>query len=114
MVSFPNWRYNGRCGGLATPEFQRWCRLAKEGPFGSELANTQCGRQTGRPVRFARLLHIVGFAADAANLRVAGIADDPELCGQHDLVALAFNRAPDEFFVLVRPVDVGGIEKMDA
>src|ERR1700686_1207865 len=63
---------------------------------------------------FAGLLHVVGLAADAAVTWVAGIADNPELCGQHDLVALALDRASDELFVLVRPVDVGGVEKIDA
>src|ERR1700693_3098196 len=63
---------------------------------------------------FAGLLHIVGLAADAAVTGVAGIADNPELCGQHEFVALALDRASDEFFVLVRPVNVGGVEKINA
>src|SRR5271169_3858303 len=62
----------------------------------------------------AGLLHIVRLAIDATNLRVARIADNPELCRQHHLVALALDCTSDEFFVFVRPVDVGGIEKVDA
>src|SRR6266403_5008932 len=63
---------------------------------------------------FAGLLHVVGLAVDAAGIGIAGIADNPELCGQHDLVALALDRASDEFFVNVRPVNVSGVEEVNA
>ncbi len=63
---------------------------------------------------FAGLAHIVGLAVHAADARIVGIAHDAELCGQHDLVALAFDGAADEFFILVRAVDVGRVEKRDA
>src|SRR6266849_10637214 len=63
---------------------------------------------------FAGLLHVVGLAADTADVGIARIADNSELCGQHDLVALALDRSSDELFVLVGPVDVGGIEEGDA
>src|SRR5882762_11976233 len=61
----------------------------------------------------AGLLHVIGLTADAADVGIAGIADNSELCGQHDLVALALDRASDEFFILVWPVNVGGVEKID-
>src|SRR5208337_617966 len=62
----------------------------------------------------AGLLDVVGLAADTADTGVRGIAVYPEFCGQHDLAALALDRASDEFFVLVRPVDIGGVQKSDA
>src|ERR1700675_4019824 len=62
---------------------------------------------------FAGLLHVVRLAVDAAGIGIAGIADNSELCGQHDLVALALDRASDELFVLVWPVTVGGRQKID-
>src|ERR1700682_443139 len=62
----------------------------------------------------AGLLHVVGLTADAAGIRIAGITDNPELCSQHDLVALALDRSPDELFVFVWSVDVGRIEKINA
>src|ERR1700676_3610627 len=63
---------------------------------------------------FAGLPHIVGLAADAADVGITGIADNSELCGQHELVALALDRASDELFVLVGPVNISGVEKGDA
>src|ERR1700675_1237252 len=63
---------------------------------------------------FAGLLHVVRLAVDAAGIGIAGIADNSELCGQHDLVPLALDRASDELFVLVRPVNISGVEKGDA
>jgi hypothetical protein len=45
---------------------------------------------------------------------VVWVANDSELGGEHDLVALAFDRLADQFFVLVRSVDVGGVEEVDA
>src|ERR1700675_5173537 len=63
---------------------------------------------------FAGLFHVVGLAAYAADVGIAGIADNSELCGQHEFVALALDRASDEFFILVWSVDVGGIEEVDA
>src|SRR5258708_6129551 len=59
-------------------------------------------------------LHIVWLAVDAAGIGIAGIADNSELCGQHDLIALALDRASDEFFILVWPVNVGGVEEVNA
>src|SRR6267378_5397744 len=59
-------------------------------------------------------LHIVGLAVDAAGIGIAGIADNSKLCGQHDLVALALDRASNEFFILVGPVDVSGVEEVNA
>src|SRR6266851_1336315 len=63
---------------------------------------------------FTGLLHVVGLAADAADVGIGGIADNSKFCGQHDLVAFALDRASDEFFVLEGPVNVSGIEKIDA
>ena len=57
---------------------------------------------------------VVRFAADAAHRGVCGIADDPELGGQHDLIAFAFDRPAHQLFIDVWPVDVGGVEEVDA
>jgi hypothetical protein len=62
----------------------------------------------------ARLLDVLGAPVGGAAARVGGIADDPELRGQHDLVAAIGDRAPDEALVCVRAVDVGGVEEVDA
>ena len=37
----------------------------------------------------------------------------PELGGQHHLVAATFERLPDQFFIGVRPVDLGGVDESD-
>src|SRR6202167_2075007 len=37
-----------------------------------------------------------------------------KFCGEHNLVALAFDRAADKFFVFVRSINVRSIEKVDA
>ena len=44
---------------------------------------------------FAGAVDVIGFAANAAHRGVCRIADDAEFCGQHDLVALAFDCAAD-------------------
>src|SRR5208283_799405 len=62
---------------------------------------------------FARTTNIVRLAIHAASVRICGIADDAELCGEHDLVALAFEGAANQFFILIRTVHVRRIEKVD-
>src|SRR5579872_1454309 len=62
----------------------------------------------------ARPFHIIGFAAHSAHGWIGGITDDAEFCSEKNPVALAFDRPPNQFFVLVWAVDIGGIEKIDA
>src|ERR1700733_1769437 len=62
----------------------------------------------------ARFLHIIRLAIDTANIGVRRIADNPKLRGQHNLIAFALDRASDELFILVRSIDIGGVEKVDA
>ena len=45
---------------------------------------------------------------------VAGVGDQPELRGQHHLVAAALQRPADQFLVDVRAVDLGGVDERDA
>jgi hypothetical protein len=59
-------------------------------------------------------LDVLGAAVDAAALSIVGVADDPELRREHDLIAAIGDRAPDEALVGVRAVDVGGVEEVDA
>ena len=63
---------------------------------------------------FARAADVVGPAVHAPRARVGGIANDSEFRGQHDLVALALNRAAHKFLVLERPVNIGRVKKRDA
>ena len=63
---------------------------------------------------FAGLADVVGLAADAANVGIFGIADDTELRREHDFVAAALDGASDQLFVLMRAVDVGGVEEEDS
>ena len=63
--------------------------------------------------RVARVHHVLGAAVDAARRGVLGVADDPELGGQHHLVAPVGDRLADELLVGVRPVHVGGVEQRD-
>ena len=60
------------------------------------------------------LLDVLGPAVEAAGGGVVGVADDPELRGQHDLVAAVGDGAADELLVGVGAVDVGGVEEGDA
>src|SRR5579862_1353149 len=64
--------------------------------------------------RIAGLANVVRLAADAARVGIFRIANDAEFSGENDLVALALDGAPDKFFVGVRSVNVGGVEKGDA
>ena len=57
--------------------------------------------------------HVLGSAVDAAGAGIVGIADDPELGRQHDLVAPVGDRAPDELLVGVRAVAVRGVQQCD-
>ena len=63
---------------------------------------------------FAGLPDVIGLAADTTDVGILGIADDAEFCGESDIVTAALDGASDEFFIFVRTVDVGGIEKEDA
>jgi hypothetical protein len=54
---------------------------------------------------------VVGIAADSG--LPVWAAHPPELRRQHDLIAPAFDRAPDEPLVRERPVDVSSIEERD-
>jgi hypothetical protein len=63
---------------------------------------------------FAGRAHIVWFPTHTAHLGIRGIAHDAKLGRQHDPVALAFDRLPNQFLVRVRAIHVRGIEKVDA
>ena len=47
--------------------------------------------------------YIFGLAIHAADMGIFWIAHNPELRGQHNLVALPFDGKPDQFFVGVGP-----------
>jgi len=64
--------------------------------------------------RVARGAHVFGPAVERAPLRVGRIALKTELGREHDLVAAALERAPEELFVRVRAVDIGRVEQRDA
>src|SRR5262249_25556597 len=63
---------------------------------------------------FARLPNVIRFAVDAAKSRVAGIAQNPKLGCNHDLLAMSLERTADELLICVRTVNIGGVEKSDA
>jgi hypothetical protein len=71
-------------------------------------------RRVSAQAGFAGLADVVGLAADAANVGILGIAHDAEFRGEHDFVAAAFDGAADQLFVLMRAVDVSGVEEEDA
>ena len=58
--------------------------------------------------------YVVRLAADGAHCGVCGIANDSELRGQHDLIAFALDRPAHQLFIYIWPVDVGGVEEVDA
>ena len=58
--------------------------------------------------------NVFGLAAEAAVLGFFGSRTMPNLVAMHDSVALASDGPSYQFFVDVRAVDVGGIEKIDA
>ncbi len=58
--------------------------------------------------------HILRTAIEAAHERIPGVAQDAKLCREEYIVSPTFDGASDKFFVGVRTVDVGGVEKVDA
>jgi hypothetical protein len=56
----------------------------------------------------------VGRAAVEMPRALARVRDHAELGGQHDLVALAPQRLPDQFLVPERTVDLGRVDERDA
>ena len=56
----------------------------------------------------------VGRAAVEVPRALAGVGDQAELGGQHDLVAAALQRPADEFLVDVGAVDLGGVDERHA
>ncbi len=63
---------------------------------------------------FARSANIIRFAIDSAILRISGITDDAELRSQHNLVTFALNCAPHQFFIFIRAINVGCVEKSNS
>src|SRR5438270_10926578 len=61
--------------------------------------------------RFARLLYVLWFAANAAKSRRIRVTQDSKLCRDNNAMALAANSASDQFLIRVRTIDVRGIEK---
>ncbi len=60
------------------------------------------------------LPNIAGLAIHAANTRVLRITHNSELRGQHDLVALAPDRASHELLILMRTINIRRVEKSDS
>ncbi len=56
----------------------------------------------------------IGGTAVEVPRAVSRVRDQAELGGEHDLVAAAFDRPADEFFVDVRTVDLGGVDEVHA
>src|ERR1700678_814589 len=63
---------------------------------------------------FAGAADVIKLNTDAANIGIGRVADDAEFCGENNLVALAFDRFANEFFVFVRAVGVSRVEKVNA
>src|SRR6266566_9213149 len=61
--------------------------------------------------RFARLLHILRFAVDAAKPWRIRVAQDSELCRDDNTMAFAANAASEQLLIRVRTINVGGIEE---
>src|SRR5262249_3687608 len=55
-----------------------------------------------------------GWAAVEAVRPAAGVGDVTKLGGQHDLVPAALDSPADEFLVVVRAVELGGVQEGDA
>jgi hypothetical protein len=64
--------------------------------------------------RLARTADVIRFSIHAPHPGIRPVADDAEFCGQENIAPFAFDRAPNQFFVRMRPVYVGGIQKVDA
>src|SRR5207247_613824 len=62
----------------------------------------------------ASLANVRGASVDAANALVHGIARDATFGREHDLVTAIADRTPDQLFIDVRTVHVGGVEEVDA
>jgi hypothetical protein len=54
-----------------------------------------------------------GRAAVETALRAPGVGDETELRGEHDLVPAVLDGPADELLVVVRAVDLGGVEEGD-
>src|SRR4029077_4402813 len=63
---------------------------------------------------FTRLAHIVWLAVNPARHWVRRIAHDAKLRRQDYPIALALDRAPHQFFILVRAIHIGGVEENDS
>ena len=50
------------------------------------------------------------FSGLLSSAGAAGVGHEPELGGEHHLVAAALDRAADEFLVGVGAVDLGGVD----
>src|SRR6185437_6566158 len=63
---------------------------------------------------FARLADILRLTVDSASLWIIWIAHNGKLRRQKNFIALAFDGLTHQFFVFVWPVNVGGVEKINA
>src|SRR5205085_5857616 len=61
--------------------------------------------------RFARLLHVLRFAANSAKTRRVWVAQDSELRRDDNSMAFAANSASEQLLIGVRTINVGGIEE---
>src|SRR5258708_500837 len=57
---------------------------------------------------------VIRLAVHTTNRGVRGIADDSKFRRQHNFVTLPLDGAPDQFFICVGPVYIGGIKKIQA
>src|SRR5205085_8739239 len=64
--------------------------------------------------RFARLLHVLRFAANSAKTRRVWIAQDSELRRDDNAMAFAANSASEQLLIRVRTINVGGIEESNS
>ena len=62
---------------------------------------------------FAGATHVAGAVVDAARV-FAGFAHDAKLGGDLHLGTAFGEEAPDQFFIVVRAIHVGGVEEVDA
>src|ERR1700730_16417867 len=63
---------------------------------------------------FAGFAHVIRLAVEPAYRRILWVADNAKLRCEHNLIPLAPDGFADKFFVLVRAVDIGCVEEIDA